>query len=248
MRSVPVLLALAATLATAGRAAGQTKDRSRKWEIVDNSFFVEEAFNQERGVFQNIFMWTPQRDGTWDANFTQEWPVPAMQHQLSYTLPLSRNGTATGFGDLQINYRYQLRDESPGGPAIAPRVTLIVPSGRADQGLGNDVLGVQVNVPVSKQFGDFYVHANGGFTWLPDVQRTPHLAGSAIWRVAPMLNLMLEAVVDVDESATLSPGFRRGWNIRDQQLVIGAAVPLTRKAGRATAALLTYFSYELPFR
>ncbi|HET9768159.1 MAG TPA: hypothetical protein VFS60_15000, partial [Thermoanaerobaculia bacterium] len=33
-------------------------DSSRKWEITDNSFLVEEAFNQERGVFQNIATWT----------------------------------------------------------------------------------------------------------------------------------------------------------------------------------------------
>ncbi len=33
-------------------------DSSRKWEITDNSFLVEEAFNQEAGVVQNIFTWT----------------------------------------------------------------------------------------------------------------------------------------------------------------------------------------------
>jgi hypothetical protein len=46
----------------------------------------------------------------------------------------------------------------------------------------------------------------------------------------------------------VSPGFRRGWNFGEHQLVIGAAVPITRADGRSTAALLTYFSYELPFR
>jgi len=82
----------------------------------------------------------------------------------------------------------------------------------------------------------------------PDVQRTPHLAGSGIWRVAPMLNLMIEGVVEFEESATLSPGFRRGWNIGEHQIVVGAAVPVTRENGMVTAAILTYFSYELPFR
>jgi len=80
------------------------------------------------------------------------------------------------------------------------------------------------------------------------VQRTPHLAGSGIWRVAPMLNLMIEGVVEFEESATLSPGFRRGWNIGEHQIVVGAAVPVTRENGMVTAAILTYFSYELPFR
>ena len=41
-------------------------------------------------------------------------------------------------------------------------------------------------------------------------------------------------------------GFRRGWNFGE--LVIGLALPITRVDGRSTGALLTYFSYELPFR
>jgi hypothetical protein len=113
-------------------------------------------------------------------------------------------------------------------------------------GLGTT--GLDLNLPVSKQFGDFYVHANLGYTWLPDLQHITHVAGSGIWRVAPMFNLLFEGLVNVDQSVTVSPGFRRGWNFGEKQLVIGAAIPITRADGRSTAALLTYFSYELPFR
>ena len=76
-----------------------------------------------------------------------------------------------------------------------------------------------------------------------------------------MVNGMLESVVtytDTDlpngqktriRSITLSPGVRGGWNLKgEKQIVIGAAVPFTRADGDGTAALLTYFSYELPFR
>jgi hypothetical protein len=221
---------------------------SRKWEITDNSFLVEEAFNQEAGIFQNIFNWTRARDGTWDANFTQEWPAPGMTHQFSYSIPFGNAGFDTGIGDALLNYRFQLREETAGGPAISPRLSLVLPTGRESEGLGGGTAGLDVNLPVSKQFGDLYVHANAGYTWLPDVQRTTRVAASGIWRVAPMLNLLLEGVVEFEESVTLSPGFRRGWNFGDRQLVIGAAVPITRAEGRSTAALLTYFSYELPFR
>ena len=247
MRLVRALAALI-LLAVAARAAAQSPDRSRKWEILDNSFLVEEAFNQERGVVQNIFTWVRDSGGTWAAAFTQEWPVPGVTHQLSYTVAAASTAEATGFGDMLINYRLQLRSETPAGPAIAPRFSVILPTGRADRGLGDDTVGVQVNVPASKQFGDLYIHANAGFTYLPDVARTPHVAGSGIWRVAPMLNLMLEAFVAVDEFTTVSPGFRRGWNFGDHQLVVGAAVPFTRQEGDTTVALLTYFSYELPFK
>ena len=57
---------------------------SEPFRITDNSFLVEEAFNQEKGVFQNIFGMT-RIGGTLAATFTQEWPVPAKAHQLSYT-------------------------------------------------------------------------------------------------------------------------------------------------------------------
>ena len=242
-----VLIAFASSLPAVAQDA-PNPDRSRKWEILDNSFLVEEAFNQERGVVQNIFTWTRERDGGWESTFTQEWPAPAMTHQFSYTVPFASIDGATGLGDILLNYRYQVREETGGGPSIAPRLSVIIPTGRAEEGLGSGALGLQINVPASKQFGDFYVHANAGFTWLRDVQRTPHVGASGIWRAAPMLNLMLEAIVELDESATVAPGLRRGWNVGDHQIVIGAAVPFTRMGGATTAALLTYFSYELPFR
>ena len=124
---------------------------------------------------------------------------------------------------------------------------MILPTGREKDGLGAGTVGLQVNGPISKQFGDVYLHGNAGWTWLPGVERVTHVAGSAIWRVTPMFNLMLEAFSALDRSTTVAPGFRRGWNVGDRQVVVGAAVPLTRAGGTTTAALLTYFSYELPF-
>ena len=71
----------------------------------------------------------------------------------------------------------------------------------------------------------------------------PFLAGSAIYRVRPMFNLMLESVVDwrddvVGPSTTerdtafiISPGARGGWNIGDKQIVVGAGA-----AGHAASA------------
>jgi hypothetical protein len=231
------------------QAAGPTlRDPSRKWEIVDNSFLVEESFNQDAGVVQNIFTWTRSRSGAWDASFTQEWPAPGMTHQLSYTVPFARADGRTGVGDVLINYRYQLRTERAGAPAISPRLSVILPTGREADGFGSGVAGLQVNVPASRQFGDFYVHANAGYTWLPGVERTPTVAGSGIWRAAPMLNLMLEAVVDFGGSVTVAPGVRGGWNFGKRQVVIGAALPISRTDGRSDVSLLTYFSYELPFR
>jgi hypothetical protein len=245
-----IAIVVVAYLGGAPTAAAQTPtpaDSSPKWEIVDNSFLVEEAFNQDPGVFQNIFTWTRGHDGVWAASFTQEWPVRGVTHQLSYTIPFVGTGDAHGLGDVMLNYRYQLREESASGPAIAPRVSAILPTGRSADGLGSGTAGVQVNLAVSKQLGNVYVHANAGHTWLPDAVNLPEIAGSGIWRIKPMINLLLEGVVLFGESATLSPGLRGGWNFGDRQLVVGVAAPVTRAGGHASGAILTYFSYELGF-
>ncbi len=237
----------ATTLLVACLLAQPARAQSTEWKILDNSFLVEEAFNQERGVFQNIFTWTRIRSGEWTSSFTQEWPVPAMRHQLSYTIPFSKVEGVDGFDDIFINYRFQLLTGESGGLAVAPRVSLTVPDGNAEEGHGSGKVGMQLTVPASKQLGNFYVHANAGVTWVPNIQNTVMIAGSGIWQATPMFHLMLEAVAQINNAFTLSPGFRRGWG-DEKQWVVGLALPVTWSDGTGQTALLTYFSYERPFR
>lgn len=242
---------------------------SRPFEITDNSFLIEEAFNQESGIFQNIATFTRGRNGTWGSAFTQEWPLGGQTHQFSYVLTYLGAELGSGMGDTLINYRFQALLESETRPAFSPRLSLLVPTGEEPKGLGGGSAGVQFNLPFSKQFGDVYLHWNAGVTHLPRVRSlsptarvaltTPVLGMSAIWRATPMLNLMMETVAEFEESiegsdattrsstVTISPGFRGGWNIGSKQLIIGAAVPVTIDSGRGRAAVLGYFSYELPF-
>src|SRR5437879_970733 len=86
--------------------------------IMDNSFLVEEAYNQEVGVVQHILtglygvnkVGSPERR-TLDLSFTQEWPVFSQTHQFSYTVPYGfatdRGQASSGVGDVLLNYRYQ---------------------------------------------------------------------------------------------------------------------------------------------
>ena len=261
---VQAVAALLLVLTIAGGASAQSSgaaaNGSEPFRITDNSFLVEEAFNQEAGIFQNIFN-ASRSNGDWVATFTQEWPVVSQKHQFSYTLLWGSQDGDAEFGDTLLNYRYQAMLEGPGRPAFSPRVSLILPTATG----GDDSTGLQFNLPFSKQQQDLFFHWNAGLTWLPRGQNadlaSPFLSGSGIYRLRPMLNLMLESVVAaqaaddgtgiVDRSGvfTVSPGFRGGWNLKahDAQIVIGAAVPVTRADGETSAGVFGYFSYELRF-
>jgi hypothetical protein len=236
------------------------------FEITDNSFLVEEAFNQESGIFQNVLGWSRDETGAWQSGFTQEWPLGGMTHQFSYTIPFSGGSPSTHLDAVLINYRYQALVEGPGRPAFSPRLSLILPTG--PRGGSGDRPGLQINLPFSKQAGDLYFHWNGGVTWVEGVEvgdgstadlTSPFLAGSAIWRTTPLFHLMMETVVEWEESIevgeiarerslTLSPGLRWGWNLGEQQIVIGLAAPVTTTDAETNIGVFTYFSYELPFQ
>ncbi|MBI5214256.1 MAG: transporter [Ignavibacteriae bacterium] len=138
--------------------------------IEDNSFFIEEAYNQEDGVVQHIFNSTyftsPEEEFVF--TFTQEWWVVNQTHQFSYTIPYSLESRSIEEpGDILLNYRYQLtthEDEI----TTAPRLSFMFPSS-----LGRDYdpgdWGIQFNLPISKRMSnDFITHINAGMTWLPN--------------------------------------------------------------------------------
>src|SRR5258707_11336226 len=100
--------------------------------IQDNSFLMEEAYNQEEGVVQHINTFQRMRGGAWVATFTQEYPVPRQAHQVSYTIPYGRSGEAgvpAGLGDVALNYRYQLAGSGETTFASAPPGSQLLPSG-----------------------------------------------------------------------------------------------------------------------
>jgi DtxR family Mn-dependent transcriptional regulator len=265
---VQVARALLLVALLGGSAAAQDSSApAAPFAITDNSMLVEEAFNQDPGVVQNMFQvgWSDKND--WLTVFTQEWPLFGHRHQISYTLTYESVGTASGLTDTQVHYRYQIRDEGPHGPAIAPRVSVFLPTGNSARALGAGHPSWQMNLPISKQFGDFYVHWNAGFTHSPaaevDGREWNLLAvsggASVIWRMRPRVHLMMESVAVSDEEVeageaarhaiwTLSPGLRGGWDIGDAQLVLAVGVPITRTVGTTSTGVIAYLSYELPFR
>ena len=128
------------------------------------------------------------------------------------------------------------------------------------KGSGRDPGDSRSNLPFSKQAGDWYCTGTPGSRgWRIRGLTSPFFAGSAIYRLRPMFNVMLESVASSNQTAsalgvarvatfTLSPGFRGGWNIGEKQVVAGFALPVSWTAGTSDTGAFLYFSYELPFK
>jgi hypothetical protein len=203
-------------------AQGAEPDETPIDRIEDNSFLIEEAYNQEPGVIQHIFVAVYSRDSQrrgWDFNFTQEWPVFSQDHQFSYTIPSfharEEGENLRGIGDILLNYRYQALYEGEFVPAFAPRFSLILPTGNRRRGTGDGVVGYQWNLPFSKKLPPrLAFHGNLGLTYLPGVRApldtgglssrrslvSPSLGASAIFALTPRVHAMLEWVGNFEES------------------------------------------------
>jgi hypothetical protein len=174
-------LFLSACLALLILSSGVTARGAEKDPIdalADNSFLVEEAYNQEPGVAQHVFNAVYVNDSArrgWAFNFTQEWPIFSADHQFSYSIPSARlrdeGHRQTGVGDMVLSYRYQLSEENGIRPAIAPRFGLVLPTGDRDKGTGDGVVGYEWQIPISKKLSPRWaVHANAGIAYLPNAR------------------------------------------------------------------------------
>ena len=259
---VVVLVSLALTRIAAGQA------------IADNSFLLEEAYNQEPGVVQHIsgLLWR-QEAGSWQYSFTQEWPIVGQAHQLSYTVPVQRSGgtgSVTGVGDLAVNYRYQLI-AADARVAVSPRLTLLLPTGREQVGMGAGGVGIQVNLPASATLASHFVaHGNAGATLTPRARdalgnhasaNAWNLGGSVIWLARSTFNVMVEVAWSRSDAVTgpgstaasdawlVSPGIRWAHNFKSGlQIVPGIAFPVGVGPSRGDHAVFFYLSFEHPYR
>jgi hypothetical protein len=244
--------------------------------IEDNSFYIEEAYNQEPGVVQHItsgaYFRHPHEN--LDLGFTQEWPLGGQLHQIGFTIPYLplRGHAVPGVGDVLINYRYQLCG-SHDWAAFAPRLSLIIPTGNKEKGLGTGVFGLQFNMPASKRISNqFTVHANGGLTILPGVNGTDasgnvirqtlnafNVGASVVWLARPNVNFLLEWITTVagdfgpgggvvyTSETILAPGFRCAVDVGDLQIVPGIAVPFRFAHGDSRSGVFFYLSFEHPY-
>ncbi len=242
--------------------------------IADNSFLIEEAYNQEPGVVQHISTFQRLRGAdSWLYVFTQEWPLFSQTSQLSYTLPVQRtphgSSVTAGLGDVALNYRYQL--VAGERTSAAPRLSLLLPTGDPEAGLGAGALGLQVNLPVSAALARGVVtHWNAGAIVTPSAKNPLgeeatttgyNLGASAVWLVGPAFNLLLEVAWTRSGTVTgpgataqsdallISPGIRWAHTFSSGlQVVPGIAFPIGVGPSKGEDALLLYLSFEHPFR
>ena len=222
--------------------------------IADNSFLVEEAYNQEAGVVQHVTTFSRAEAGhVWDLGFTQEWPLRGIRNQLSYTIPVLDPGTTgTGLGDLSIHYRHQALGNGGSELHVAPRFSLVLPTGSEEKGRGSGGLGLQGSVPVSVVVSQaIATHYNAGLSLETESGTVDaHLGASGILRVQPWINFMLETVwSSADEDVVLlNPGVRWAFDFESGlQIVPGLAYTLALGGGEPDA-LFIYLSFEHPFR
>jgi hypothetical protein len=251
-------LIITATASSAAFAQGPAPERPIV-PFQDNSFILEEAYNQEAGVVQHIAMMQRGENNSMNASFTQEWPIGSQTHQFSYTIPMIRpegTGSELGLGDIALNYRLQAVGSGESRIAIAPRISLSLPSGRGSRGRGS--YGVGFGIPISYAASPTLVtHTNLAVLHVPGAREADGRTGNAeysagqsvIYKALPQMHLMLETLWtggDAD-SFLVSPGVRFAMNFKSGlQIVPGFAMPYETRSGGSWSTLF-YLSVEHPF-
>ena len=268
----------AAQLPSAATSAPLSAETSSdiKGPIQDNSFLIEEAYNQEKGVVQHasFFTYFPGSED-WEYSFTQEWPLPGDErHQLSYTLPVLNAaefpGSGAGLGDVSFHYRYQLLGSGSAPLAVSPRLSLFLPSGDSTGGRGLGGVAMQANLPVSVVLAPRWVtHLNAGGTLAPAAQNelgdTSSITGfnlgqSFVWLAHPSFNVLLEtawtgegSVAGEDQTGFahelfLSPAVRWAHDFDNGlQIVPGAGYAVGVGPSEGNRDWVFYLSFEHPF-
>lgn len=232
-------------------------------QIQDNSFLTEEAYNQDPGVVQHISIF--QRDRLtkeWTTSFTQEWPAPNLKHQLSYGV----GTTGSDFGDVALNYRYQLLGDADARLAMAPRLTVTLPTGDWRKGAGNGAIGYNAALATSLVLAPHWqTHFDVGAGYIPRARNplggrddvpSVSLGHNIVWLPANRINFMLETVFNRERGfdgweseAFISPGVRWSYDFPSGlQIVPGVGVPIGVGPSAGDRSILLYLSFEHRFR
>lgn len=260
---------------TAQQPPQNAEEQRTPGPIQDNSFLIEEAYNQEDGVVQHIsYFQKLTNTGDWVYTQTDEWPLRSYKHQLSLTLSGTHSGdfqgSGAGWGDTAVNYRYQLVGSGETKLAVAPRLSLLLPTGNPILGRGYGGAGIQTNLPVSIQHSRHWVtHWNAGATWVPKARNernetsgtvAVNLGQSVVWLATARVNFLVETLWTTAQKVSgpqrtawsqdlyISPGIRWAYNFKSGlQIVPGVAMPIGIGPCAGEKGMVMYLSFEHPF-
>lgn len=262
----------AALLLLAGTIAGAQSTTPAPEPVRDNSFLVEEAFNQPAGVVQHVALLDAPSQGGMSLTVGEEWPLGGMRHQFSYSIPLQRAavGGLTGLGDVGVHYRYQLAGLSGGRTYLAPRVSVYLPTGDEALGMGAGGTTLEALAPLTLELSRVSFNGNLGGSVTPkardgsgNVAATSAITAGAsvMWAATRSFNLLLETLwtretivvgpsqVVPERELTVSSGFRWAQDFAGNvQLVRGAAYTITRGPDGTSRGGVLYISIEHSFR
>jgi len=244
--------------------------------LTGNSFFILEAYNQERGYVQHtfnlVFFPTPPQDLF--LSYSQSWPVPDERNQLGFTFTYTfPDSSSSGIDDLYLNYSRQVLFEEKHGVAFAPSVSLILPTGNVRKGLGFGTVGVEPILPLSKRWNQYWVtHFNAGLTFLPQAQEVATdgnlvrrnltlvtLGGSVVFLAHRRFNILTEFIANLGSDISdnrhlnrftdyiLNPGVRFSIPVGRSEIVPAFSVPLSWMKNRYQTGLFFYLSINHPF-
>ncbi|MBX7150430.1 transporter [bacterium] len=233
--------------------------------LSDNSFLVEQAYNQKPHVVQHFFTAIYTRSHKdWNFGLTQEWPLFGSQHQLSYTIPYTRihASSENGFGDVSLIYRYQLIEHEE-SYSVAPRFALKLPTGDEEKGLGEGKVSYELVIPISRKWNEHWsTHLNLGVRLTPqaevDLKKTTltnyDVGASLIFVPRWNLNLMIEFLTQFEDHGTeyetihtINPGIVYAYNAGSLQIVPGIAFPMQLNGHDKIKRIFFYLSFEHPF-
>ena len=213
----------------------------------DNSFLVEEAFNQEHGVVQNIFRRHANPTCRLGRLVHTGMAGPGACGISSRTPCRSRSSAGPpGGAIILINYRFQvLERRTDQRPAFAPRLSDIVPSSRrpalrwtpeARAGRSTCRSASASAVCTCTECGrvrGLRAERSTATSRHRGSARPVRRPGAAIWAVRPMFQVMLESctcsrtLVDIGGREEHFHDRRRasatGWNFGETQVVVGSA-------------------------
>lgn len=236
-------------------------------KIEDNSFLLEEAFNQKEGEFQFIQKYQTDRSGAIDYNLELEAPITNETHQFSFDISRSRpeDISESSFSDLALNYRWQAFNQN--GILLAEKIGIVLPTGSVGKNTGQGAVGWNLLQAATISFSDVLMnHWNMGLTVFPEAESPGddktimglNAGTSFVYLYRDDLNFLLEAVFETGESFGLdgevsneksfylNPGLRfaRNFDFKQTQVVPGLSFPLEYTDSQVRPGILLYLSVE----